>query len=237
MITALLVLTVAAVVGFGIALAVRSKREFGEQNQVVPGRPSPAPASWAGAHSREATLHRRLGDAVRGAHANPRFVELGLAVQMRAIDAEAMAIDERLVAAAALPGAHRDAAIDPLEANVAQLEATIADMVTGISVADSKQQLEQAVSAADLKLQALAEARAEVEMIDRQVAGTDDAAREVVQRAQTSPPQQSPAQPSQPPPPAPPPPAPAPPPPSPTPPAAPPQSSPESGTASDTGPS
>ncbi len=175
-ITALLVLAVAAVIGFGVALAVRSKKEFTEQNQVVPGRPSPAPASWAGAHSREAKLHRRLGDAVKGAHENPRFVELGLAAQMQAIDAEAMAIDERLVAAAALPAAHKDAAIDPLEANVERLEATIAEMVTSITVADSKAQLELAVSAADLKLQALAAARAEVEMIDRQVAGTDDVA-------------------------------------------------------------
>jgi hypothetical protein len=221
MITALLVLTVAAVVGFGVALAVRSKREFGEQNQVVPGRPSPAPASWAGAHSREAKLHRRLGDAVRSAHANPRFVELGLAAQMQAIDAEAMAIDERLVAAAALPAAHRDAAIDPLEANVEQLEATIAAMVTSISVADTKQQLEQAVSTADLKLQALAAARAEVEMIDRQVAGTDDAACEVAQQAQTSPPPPAPAQ--------------APPPPPQPPPSTAPPSGPESGTASDSG--
>ena len=254
MITALLVLTVAAVVGFGIALAVRSKHEFGEQNQVVPGRPSPAPASWAGAHSREAKLHRRLGDAVKGAHANPRFVELGLAAQMQAVDAEAMAIDERLVAAAALPAAHRDAAIDPLEANVVQLEGAIADMVNSISVADSKQQLEEAVSAADLKLQALAAARAEVEMIDRQVAGTDDAAREVAQRAQASPPPTSPPPTSPPqtaPPeaasqqPAPPPPAatqPAERPPPSAPPAAPPStppsalpSGPESGTASDTG--
>ena len=237
MITALLVLTVAAVVGFGIALAVRSKHEFGEQNQVVPGRPSPAPASWAGSHSREAKLHRRLGDAVRGAHANPRFVELGLAAQMQAIDAEAMAIDERLVAASALPAAHRDAAIDPLEANVVQLETTIADMVTSISVADSKQQLEQAVSAADLKLQALAAARAEVEMIDRQIAGTDDAAREVAQRAQTSPPQPAPPPPAAaPPPPAPPAPAHAPEPPPPSaPPSTAPLSGPDSGTASDTG--
>ena len=166
-----------------MALAVRSKKEFTEQNQVVPGRPSPAPASWAGAHSREAKLHRRLGDAVKGAHANPRFVELGLAAQMRAIDAEAMAIDERLVAAAALPAAHSDAAIDPLEANVAQLEATIAEMVTSITVADSKAAARAAVSAADLKLQALAEARAEVEMIDRQVAGTDDVANEILRQS------------------------------------------------------
>jgi len=194
MISVLLVLAVAAVIGFGVALAVRAKREFASQNEVVPGRTSPAPASWAGAHSREARLHRRLGDAVRGAHANPRAVELGLAKQMRAIDTEAMAIDERLVAAAALPITHRDAAIDQLEADVVALETTIAEMVTSITVADSKQQLEQAVTAADLELQALAEARAEVEAIDRQVAGTSDAAAEITRRTPPAPP--APTQPS-----------------------------------------
>ena len=171
-IAGLLVLTVGAVVAFGVALAARSKQEFAAQNEVVPGRRSPAPASWAGAHSREAKLHRRLGAAVKGAHANPRFVELGLASQMKAIDAEALAIDERLVAAAALPAAHRDSAIDPLEQHVIDLEAAIAELVTSISVSDSKVQLEAAVSAADIKLQALAEARAEVEQIDRRASGT-----------------------------------------------------------------
>lgn len=167
----LLIATVGVMVAFAVMLAVRSKQEFAEQNQVVPGQPSPAPASWAGAHSREARLHRRLGEAVRGARQNPRFVELGLAPQLRAIEAEAMAIDERLVAAAALPTAHRDASIDPLEKHVVDLEAAIAELVTSISVADSKKQLEASVSAADIRLQALAEARAEVERIDRQVMG------------------------------------------------------------------
>lgn len=174
MITILLIVAVAAIVGFGVALAVRSKKEFSEQNEVVPGVKSAAPASWAGAHSREARLHRRLGDAVKGASANPRFVELGLAPQMKAIEAEAVAIDERLVAAAALPAAHRDAAIDPLEANVVELEDTIAAMVTGVTVADSKELLQAAVSAADIRLQALAQARAEVEQIDRQASGEID---------------------------------------------------------------
>ena len=170
---ALLVATVGAVVAFGVMLAVRSKQEFVEQNQVVPGRPSPAPASWAGAHSREAKLHRRLGDAVKGARQNPRFVELGLAPQMAAIEAEALAIDERLVAAAALPAAHKDGAIDSLEVHIVDLEAAIAELVTSVTVADSKVQLETAVSAADIKLQALAAARAEVEQIDRRVSGAD----------------------------------------------------------------
>lgn len=170
---ALLVATIGAVVGFGVMLAARSKQDFAQQNEVVPGRRSPAPASWAGAHSREAKLHRRLGDAVKGARANPRFVELGLAPQMTAIDAQALAIDERLVAAASLPRAHRDAAIDPLEQHVVELEATIAELVTSVSIADSKAQLEAAVSVADIRLQALAEARAEVEQIDRRASGTD----------------------------------------------------------------
>ena len=154
---ALLVGAVGAVVAFTVMLALRSKQEFAQQNEVVPGRPSPAPASWAGAHSREAKLHRRLGDAVKGARQNPRFVELGLAPQMAAIEAEAVAIDERLVAAAALPAAHRESAIDPLEEHVAALEGAIAELVTSVSVADSKVQLEAAVSAADIKLRALAD--------------------------------------------------------------------------------
>lgn len=188
LITGLLVLTVAAVVGFGLALAARSRAEFAEQNQIVPGRSSPAPASWAGAHSREAKLHRRLGDAVQAARKNPRFVELGLAAQMNTLEAEAMAIDERLVAAAALPAAHKEAAIDALEAHVVELEATVAEMVTSITVADSKQQLEAAVSAADIKLRALAVARAEVEAIDQQVAGTDQTASEIMRATQPPPP-------------------------------------------------
>lgn len=179
LITALLVLSVAAIVGFGVALAVRSKQEFATQNEVVPGRPSPAPANWAGAHTREAKLHRRLGDAVKGAHENPRFVELGLAPQMAQIDAQALAIDERLVAAAHLPATHKDAAIDAIEAHVVELEQAIADLVMGISVSDSREQLEQAVSAADVRLQALAEARAIVEQADREALGiVDDSATE-----------------------------------------------------------
>jgi len=174
LITALLVLSVAAIVGFGVALAVRSKQEFAEQNQVVPGRPSPAPTNWAGAHTREARLHRRLGDAVKGAHENPRFVELGLAPQMAQIDAQALAIDERLVAAAALPESHKDSALDAIEAHVVELEQTIADLVMGVSVSDSRELLEQAVSAADIRLQALAQARAEVEQVDREALGIID---------------------------------------------------------------
>ncbi len=190
---ALLLGSVGVVIAFGVVLALRSRQEFTEQNEVVPGRRSPAPASWAGAHSREAKLHRRLGEAVKAARANPRFVELGLAAQTAAIEAEALAIDERLVAAAALPAAHRNAAIDPLEQHVVDLEATVVELVTSVSVSDSKEQLEAAVSAADIKLQALAEARAEIELIDLRASGGDvveSTARPVDDVDQTLPPPQ-----------------------------------------------
>jgi len=166
-----LVIAVVAIVAFGVALAVRSKQEFAAQNEVVPGKRSPAPASWAGAHTPEAKLHRRLKAAVDAARANPRLVELGLAERTRQIETDALAIDERLVAAAALPQRHRTEAVASFEPPVAALEDAVAALVQSVSVGDSKELLEQAVSDADIRLQALAEARAEVERIDRQQPG------------------------------------------------------------------
>ncbi|MGK0274340.1 MAG: hypothetical protein ACI9N0_000714 [Ilumatobacter sp.] len=171
-ISLILLAAVACIVGFGVALSVRGKRDFAKQNEVVPGRKSPAPASWAGAHSPEAKLHRRLGDAVRAANGNPRLVELGLAAQTKQIEAEAMAIDERLVAAAGLPARHRADAVAEFEPQVEALEDAVAALLTSTTVNDSKQLLEQAVSEADVKLQALAQARAEVEALDRSASGT-----------------------------------------------------------------
>ena len=168
----ILLATVIGIVGFGVALSVRGKRDFAKQNEVVPGKKSPAPASWAGAHSPEAKLHRRLGDAVRAANGNPELMELGLAIQTKQIEAEALAIDERLVAAAGLPTSHRAGAVAEFIPQVAALEDAVAALIKSTTVNDSKRLLEQAVSDADIKLQALAEARAEIEAVDRSANGT-----------------------------------------------------------------
>ena len=167
----ILAATVIAIIGFGVALTVRSKQDFDDANEVLPGVKSAAPASWAGAHSPEAKLHRRLGEAVRAARNNPRLVELGLAAQTKQLEAEAQAIDERLVAAAGLPASHRAAAVADFEPQVAALEDAVAALVTSTTVSQSKELLEQAVSEADIKLQALAQARAEVEQLDGQASG------------------------------------------------------------------
>lgn len=171
MIDVLLAAVVLGVVGFGIALALRSRREFAQQNEVVPGTPSSAPASWAGAHSREAKLHRRLGAAVRSARAHPRAEELGLTSQLAAIDAQAISLDERLVAGAALTEPHRTAAIDQVEEQTAALETTIGDLVAGLAESAPREQLDAAIATADERLAALAAARDEVEEIDRRASG------------------------------------------------------------------
>lgn len=170
----LLIAALVAIVGFGVALTVRSKRDYDESNQVVPGVPTSAPSSWAGTHSPEAKLHRRLGEAVRAARNNPRLVELGLAEQTKRIETEALAIDERLVAAAGLPESHRADAVAEFEPRVAALEDAVAALVKSTTVGQSKQLLEQVVSEADIKLQALAQARAEIDQIDDDAAGRLD---------------------------------------------------------------
>ena len=52
-----------AAVGVAAALAVSAGRRLAKAHQAVPEVATPAGAGWAGAHSPEARLHRRLGDA------------------------------------------------------------------------------------------------------------------------------------------------------------------------------
>ena len=171
LVSLLLLAVVGSIIAFGVALTVRSKKDFNDANEVVPGIKSAAPASWAGAHSPEAKLHRRLGDAVRAVRNNPRLVELGLAAQTKRIESEALAIDDRLVAAAGLPASHRTEAVTALEPHVVALEDAVATLVTSTTIGQSKELLEQVVSEADIKLQALAQSRAEVEQLDSEASG------------------------------------------------------------------
>jgi uncharacterized membrane protein YccC len=161
------VLAVGAVAGFGAVLALRSKKTYADTNEVVPGITSSAPASWAGAHTPEAKLHRRLGAAVRAAQSNPRFTRFGLSEQINHVTSAALAIDERLIAAAVLPEPHRAAALADVEQQVAGLEGVVASLARSPSVDYSKALLEQSMSEADLTLEVLARARAEVDEIER----------------------------------------------------------------------
>lgn len=127
----LLVAVAAAAAGVG-ALAVSARRKYAAANQIVPGSPSAAPAEWAGAHSPQAKLHRRLVAATAAARAANSS-----ATALATVQATALAIDDRLIAAAALPAAHRDSAVAQVAPFVARLEATVAELGSITAGADS----------------------------------------------------------------------------------------------------
>lgn len=134
MIAALVVLAVLLVGGLAVgavALAARSRRAFAAGNEVVPGTPTRAPASWAGSHDPEARLHRRLRDAMTALRANDSFDDDGALLDLRVeLEQHALALDDQLVAAAALRPELRSGPLTQVGDAVAAIEATIAELAT-----------------------------------------------------------------------------------------------------------
>lgn len=166
------VLIVVAVIAGAAAIAFRSKRSFVESNEIVPGTATRAPTSWAGAHSPEAKLHRRLRDAVLAVRAEPTLTDPGSPGSRAILEQAALDIDDRLIAAAALPATHRDAAIGAVEPAVVALEDAIAKLAAPAGAATSQQALDDAIGAVQSRLIALAEARAELDQFDVTSKGT-----------------------------------------------------------------
>ena len=119
-------LLVAGVVAGAVALARRSQAQFAAANELVPGTPSAAPASWAGAHSPQALLHRRLVAALRGLRTaeaasggslDAGGIDLRVQLELRADD-----LDRRLVAASVLPPTTREQALAVLSTAVRTVE-------------------------------------------------------------------------------------------------------------------
>lgn len=149
----LALLVVSAVVAATVVVRT-NKRKFEEANEVVPGAATTAPASWAGAHSPEARLHRRLRDAVDALRANPAMEDAYMMDARVALEQQALAVDQRLIAVAALPERVRSEPLASVGAAVDALEAAVAAVVTvpgergGVDqamadVADRVAQLEQ----------------------------------------------------------------------------------------------
>ena len=140
-------------------IAARSRSAFRNANDVVPGVRSPAPASWAGSHTPEARLHRRLRDAVTSVRlAAPD----GADSPFRAtIEREALAIDERLVAVAALAERVRAEPLAQVTQAVDALEDAVATLVTTMD--RGGQVVPRALADVTEHLQLLHEARVEVD--------------------------------------------------------------------------
>lgn len=130
--TVLLILVLLVVLGaggFAVALAVNGKRGYDKQGQIVPGEKSGAPAHWAGDHSPEAKIHRRLGELVRGLRSTEMPDDVRLLDARVTVEQQAVAIDKLLIAVAALPkGEKRSARIAEISATVEQLIETAADV-------------------------------------------------------------------------------------------------------------
>ncbi len=125
---------IATLIGLGVAggaavIAVVSRRNFRKANEIVPGVSTNAPKAWAGAHSPEARLHRRLRDAVAAVHALPGADDGRMADLRRSLEVEALAVDEQLIAAAALAPGVREDPLNRIAEAVAAIEAAVAAMV------------------------------------------------------------------------------------------------------------
>jgi hypothetical protein len=150
-----LVLVVAAAGGLTVVTGQRAK--FAKANQVVPGLPSRAPAAWAGAHSPEALLHRRLRDAVAAMRANPA-VKDGWAIDSRvALEQHALAVDDRLVAVAALPASVRGQPLAAVADAVAAVEAAVASLATAGPEVERRDGLYEAMAQVQARVAQLAE--------------------------------------------------------------------------------
>jgi hypothetical protein len=148
---------------------MRSRAAFERQNEVVPGTPSTAPAAWAGAHTPEAKLHRRLSAAVVSARAQAAVPGSGFGDVQQAVERGALEIDERLIAAAALPGQHRDAAIAAIEPSVVALENAVSGVGSAAApgvAGSAPAEIDAAVVEVRDRLDAIAEARAELDQLD-----------------------------------------------------------------------
>ncbi len=125
-----LLLFVAAAVAAATVVVRSQKKSYAQANEVVPGRVTTAPAEWAGAHTPEARMHRRLRAALEALRANPAMEDAFLLDARVSLEEQAVAVDQRLIAAAALPEGVRAASLAGLAAAVDAVEAAVAALVT-----------------------------------------------------------------------------------------------------------
>jgi hypothetical protein len=117
-----LVLVLAAV-GFGVALARKGKRQFAGQAG-GPGLAPDAPREWAGAHTPEAKLHRRLATAARSLSSQP--MGDAAAIERRVdIEQQILRLDQQLVAVAG----NADSVAE-LEPHVSAVEHAVTQLAT-----------------------------------------------------------------------------------------------------------
>lgn len=116
-------------VAFMVALARRSKAQLAAGAETLPGMPTGAPMEWAGQHTPEAKMHRRLVGLAQTLAALPLgdavAIERQVAAQHRIQE-----LDRRLIAFAAAPDAARREAVTAMEPEVTAAEAEVGKLAT-----------------------------------------------------------------------------------------------------------
>ena len=151
-------LVVAFVVGY---IALRNAQDFSDANEIVPGVPTNAPKEWAGAHSPEARMHRRLRDAVAALQSNASLDAPDMVAVRADLEAQALAVDERLIAAAALSKSLREEPLRQVEEAVQSIEEAVAGVV-GLR-GPSMGSIEQGLDDVRTRMRHVEEAHAELE--------------------------------------------------------------------------
>lgn len=163
-IVAALFIAVAAAAAGAAALALgaqRVKQKTQRSQQISPGTPSAVPLGWAGAHTPEAKLHRRLGKAMSGLRDTTEDDTLVMA-NVEVVEREALKIEQQLVAASRMADRLKGPAIAELSAAVDQIENVSAQLI----------QRSAELSAGDVQTQ-LAELSERLELLDQARAELD----------------------------------------------------------------
>ncbi|HEY9311423.1 hypothetical protein [Williamsia sp.] len=126
-----LIASVAAVAGvFVMTRRIRATAQA--SNEIIPGQPTNAPASWAGSHDPEARLHRRIRDALALLRSDPKLEYDGARIDARVrIELAATDLDNRLIAAAASPSRIRESIVAQSDSAVTELENVAAALSAG----------------------------------------------------------------------------------------------------------
>lgn len=159
--TVIIIGLIFVVVGTLAYWALRNAQDFSDANEVIPGVPTRAPKEWAGAHSVEARLHRRLRDAMTALRTNRALDALDFVDVRESLEREALAVDDRLIVVATLPARHKESQLETVRGAVEAIENAVAEVVAmrGPAAVDVERGLEQART----RLALVEEARRELE--------------------------------------------------------------------------
>lgn len=164
----LVVVVVVAALAVAGVIALRNKSSFERDSRLAPGLSSSAPTAWAGSHDPEARLHRRLRDAIAALSANRAFDDDGNLLYLRVeLEHQAVALDEQLVATAALPLHVRREPLERVTGAVESLEQAVADLA-GSSAGEAAARLNVVLDDVRTRTGLVAQARAALDALDHQ---------------------------------------------------------------------